>query len=168
MTKHIFSCISARYTHTPRSPAVSQVQRMACSGIWCLLKEISVREQAPSKALLREMRCCLSKKCEILPSHLLHCHQQPLLQRQGPESLQHRREASRYMKVPVCALQADTCTATPESRSTRPAIPRIRICACCRRVDSLPVTALQVKAKRCVFIVLYHLGSHLGLFVMAK
>lgn len=159
------------YTHTSRSPAASQVQRKACSGIWCLLKEISVREQAPSKALLRDrgwsevlvVRQLWNPPCP----HLLRCHQQPLPQRRGPESLQHRRGASRYTKVPVSTLQADTCTPTTESRSTRPAIPRIHICACCGWADSLPATALQVKAKMCMFIVLCHLGSHLGLFVVA-
>lgn len=154
MTKHIFSRTSAAPTGR-----LAGAGKGFFSGIWCLLKEISVREQAAGESAA-ETRSCLSHGCEILPCpHLLRCRQQPHLWRGGAE------EASRYTKVPVRALQAHTCTTTTQSRSTRPASPRIHICACCRRADGLPVSALQVKAKICGFIVLCPLRSQ---FVVAK
>lgn len=157
------------YTHTPRSPAALQVQRRACSGIWCLLKEISVREQAPSKALLRDrgwnevlvVKQLWNPPCPLL----LRCHQQPLPQRRGPESLQHGRGAGRYTKVPV-STSWHMHTNHWKQKHT-PCNPTHSYLCLLRVSRRLPVTALQVKAKMCMFIVLCHLGSRLGLFVVA-
>lgn len=140
MTKHIFSPISAAPSRT--RPALIGCFAGAEKGLFKCFVFVERGQRARTGSQQRaaeRQRLKWGAVCQINPPcpRLLRPHQQPLLQIRRPESLQQRREASRYTKVPVCALQADTCTPTTESRSTRPAIPRIHICACRRRADSL-------------------------------